>query len=200
MHKHDARGFSLIEMVVASGMFLTAVVIIAGALVSLETASRKVRATRIAMDNVGAAIDSMSRTMRMGNTFNCGCGGVAMDTQVECVMGNNPATSGGTCIAFEHQNGDINSAADQFMYRIQNGQIQRSKLSGAVGSWEAMTAPEITITDLKFWVGGVLPVYTKQPYVTMVIRGTALTGPKSSTTFNVQTTVSQRVPNIDLTP
>ena len=194
-------GFTLIEMTVASSMFITAVVIIMGALVSLETASRKVRATQIVMDNLGAALDSMSRTMRMGNTFNCGCGGASMDTPTQCEMTNTPGTSGDTCIAFEHQNGNLTIPTDQFLYRRSvisgNGRIERSKNSGT--SWEAMTAPEINITDLKFWVGGVA-IATQQPYIIMVIRGTAVTGPKSSTTFNVQTTISQRVPNLDLTP
>jgi len=197
-------GFTLIEMTVASSMFITAVVIIMGALVSLESASRKVRATRIAMDNIGAAIDSMSRTMRMGSTFNCGCENPSQDPR-PCMMTLAPNDIDyGTCVAFEHQSGDINNPNDQFWYRHGvhangNGQIERSKANGIVGSWETMTAPEINITDLKFWIGGV-SASTEQPYITMVIRGTASTGPKISSSFNIQTTVSQRVPNIDLTP
>ncbi len=184
-------------MVVASGMFLTAVILIIGALVSLETASRKVRATQIAMDNIGAAVDSMSRTMRMGSIFNCGCGGASMDTPVACEMTPPPGDIDyGTCIAFEHQNGNVANPGDQYRYFLQGGQIMRSKLGGTP---EALTAPELAITDLKFWVGGVT-VSSQQPYVTMVIRGIAVTGPRTSTRFNIQTTISQRAPNFDLTP
>ena len=78
-----------------------------------------------------------------------------------------------------------------------NGQIERSKDGGA--TWEAMTAPEINIEQLKFWVGAV-NTGTQQPYVTMVIRGIASTSAKTLTSFNVQTSVSQRVPNLDLIP
>lgn len=195
------KGFTIMEMVVSSGFFITAVVIIMGALVSLESASRKVRATRVAMDNVGAAIDSMSRTMRMGATFNCGCT-APLDTPVECEISPNPNdVDWGTCVAFEHQNGNIRLATDQYMYRRNVvsgvGRLERSKNSGT--TWEALTAPEINITELKLWMGGV-DIGVDQPYVTMVIRGTASTSAKTATSFNVQTTVAQRVPNLDLIP
>ena len=69
--------------------------------------------------------------------------------------------------------------------------------SGAI----RMTAPEINITNLKFYVTGSTPVSGEggdfeQPKVLIVIDGHALAGPRNQpTAFTVQTRVSQRIPD-----
>ena len=94
---------------------------------------------------------------------------------------------------FERQNGDIALATDQTGYKLQAGQIWRSKNSGA--SWEPLTAPEINITKLQFFVDGASRLPWDQPFVTILIRGVVAAGTKVSTNIDVQTTVSVRSPN-----
>lgn len=191
------RGFSLIEVVVSSTMFITAMLIIIGALISLENASRKVRATRVATDNVSAAIDSMSRALRMGSNFHCGCGGTMTTTQDCPFDGGGAGTAGATCIAFENQQGDPNNAADQYVYRLTGTRIERSTDSGT--TWYFLTAPEIIVNTLKFFSEGTT-LDTDQVYVTMIVRGTVAPTPRTTTNFNTQITVAQRTPNLNLTP
>lgn len=188
--QNHKRGFTIIELVVSSGLFITATLIIIGSVVSLEAASRKTRATRIAIDNVGAAIESMSRTMRTGSNFHCGTFTTSsITTRQSCVTGG---SGGQSIIAFESQQGSRSIATDQHVYMLQGTTIMRSTNSGA--NYVALTAPEISITSLQFWVGGVTAA-DEQPFVTMVIRGRAVTSAKTSTDFNIQTTISQRTPN-----
>lgn len=203
-------GFTLIEMIVSTSLFIITILVVVGALISLESASRKARTIRVASDNLSAALDSMSRNIRMGSAYHCGCGTDATDlpnTAGDTTYPDEPrecqsdtdGASGEVCFAFEHQNGDVNDPLDQYVYRLKNSRIQRSTEGGVANSWLDMTAPEITISNLKFFVGGTT-IGSEQGYVTIVIRGSAGATAKSLTAFDVQTTLSQRGPNYDFYP
>ncbi len=189
-------GFTLIEMIVAIGVFTISVLIIVGSLIMLDNASRKARTERIATDNLSAAIDSMSRSMRMGKTFHCGCT-APFDTPLDCPMTDTLGGGGSQCIAFEGQGGDSSSPADQIVFRLSGGHLQRSTQGGALlptDSYLDMTAPEITITNLNFYLRGSLPA-VDQPVVTMNMQGKAGAQVKTATDFNLQTTIAPRTPN-----
>lgn len=190
------KGFTLIEMIVAIGVFTTSVLIIVGSLIMLNNASRKARTERIATDNLSAAIDSMSRSMRMGTQFHCGCT-APFDVPLDCPMTDALGGGGSQCIAFEGQGGDKESSADQIVFRLSGGRLQRSTASGALSPTDTyidMTAPEINITDLKFYLRGSSPAID-QPVVTMNLRGRSVGQAKTATDFNLQTTIAPRTPN-----
>lgn len=186
-------GFSLLEMIVAIGIFLTALVIILGALVSINTAARKARSERIVADNLSAAIDSMSRSIRTGGTFHCDCAGTATTTPMDCPMTDNVGGGGASCLVFEGQQGDSNNINDQIAYKLSGGSIRRSTDNGV--TYLPLTAPELAISNLQFYVYGSAAA-TNQPVVTLVIRGSAATTARTATTFNLQTTVSALTPNM----
>ena len=56
-----------------------------------------------------------------------------------------------------------------------------------------ITSPEIVIEDLRFFVQGSEEGDGLQPKVLVIVKGTAGTTQKSSTTFSLQTLVSQRL-------
>jgi hypothetical protein len=176
--------------------------IVVGGLISLNNESRKSRSIRLVTDNLSAAIDSMSRAVRMGSYYHCGCGTVGVpstpgdsnypDGVRDCPMQDDLGTGGDQCFAFESQFGYPNMSADQYIYRLYNHRIQRSKDGG--NTFIDLTAPEISVNTMRFYVDGTAPD-THQPVVTLVIRGTATVTPKVSTEFNVQTTLGSRTPN-----
>ena len=179
--------------------------IIVGGLISLNNESRKSRSIRLVTDNLAAAIDSMSRNMRMGAYYHCGCGtnGVGggpvtagdsnyPDGARDCPMTDNLGGGGDQCFSFESQFGDPSASLDQYVYRLFNHRIQRSKDGGS--TFIDLTAPEISVNDMHFYALGSTPD-AHQPLVTLVIRGTASVTPKVSTDFNVQTTLGSRTPN-----
>lgn len=205
--RNTTGGFTLLEMLVSTSLFIVVMLVIVSALLSLELASRKARTIRIAADNVSAAISSMSRAIRMGSYIHCGCTGshATLATPLDCKIDNagtgviSPG-NGDTCIAFEAQNGDPMIDDDQFVYRLQNNRIQRSTRSGDANTWYDMTAPEIVIDSLAFYVGG-SELNENQPFVTILVRGTATSSSiKVNTAFDIQTTVAVRTPNFDLIP
>lgn len=191
-------GFTLIEMIVASSIFIIVMLIIVGGLISLNNESRKSRSIRLVTDNLSAAIDSMSRNMRMGAYYHCGCGTATVgdinypDGPRDCPLTDTLGNGGDQCFAFESQFGDTTIATDQFVYRLLDHRIQRSKDGGA--TFVDLTAKEINIDDMHFFVLGSTPD-THQPVVTVVIRGTASVTPAISTSFNIQTTLGSRTPN-----
>lgn len=188
-------------MIVAIGIFLVALTIILGALVSINNAARKARSERIVTDNLSTAIDSISRSIRMGSNFHCGCGGsgdpTSTTTPQNCVMTDNLGSGGNICLAFEGQLGDPGNNNDQIIYRLYNGNLQRSTNSGA--SYIPLTAPELTLSSFRFYLYGTAP-NEDQPVVTMVLRGSASTTARTATTFNMQTTVSAYTPSLTFAP
>ena len=202
--KGSQGGFSLIEMIVASSIFVIIMVIIVGALISLNNSNRKARTISLVTDNLSAAIDSMSRNIRMGSNYHCGCGAPATPFDAnfpngvrDCPMSDSLGSGGDSCFAFEGPLGDPTTASDQTVYRLNGSRIERSKDSGV--TFIPLTAPEVKITDMHFYVYGT-QINVTQPVVTMVIRGVTGVTPKTATNFNIETTVESRTPNFSVGP
>lgn len=178
-----AKGFTLVEMIVAIGLFTIVLFIASSAFLSVLDTDRKSRATRIAMDNLNLSLEDMARRIKTGTSYYCN--GTVSD------IGASDCSSGGSSIAFTEQDGSTRTA-----YRLDAGAIKRTR---GVGAELSVTAPEITISNLKFIVSGStiwdpLGRDTTQPYVTILVEGT--TAGKVTTGFTIQTTVSQRAYDI----
>ena len=185
------RGFTLIELMVAVSIFAIVMLVGVGAMVSLVQANKRAQAINSVMNNLNAAIESMSRSIRVGTTYYCGplTTAAIMATPLDC------AGSGADLLAFESSKGNDTLDSDQVIYRLHGNQIERSLASGANGTWVALTAPEVSIETLKFYVIGSSRGDTVQPRVLMLIKGSAQV-PGGTTTFTVQSSVVQRL--IDL--
>src|SRR3989344_3450237 len=66
-----SRGFTLIEMMVSTSIFIMVMVVAAGAILSISSANRKSQATKVAIDNLSFALESMSRHIRVGTDYSC---------------------------------------------------------------------------------------------------------------------------------
>ncbi|OGZ12021.1 MAG: hypothetical protein A2942_02235 [Candidatus Lloydbacteria bacterium RIFCSPLOWO2_01_FULL_50_20] len=181
-------------MIVAIGIFLTALLIILGALVAINNAARKMRSERVVADNLSAAIDSMSRNIRVGSNLHCGCD-ADTTTPKDCPMSDTLGGGGDMCIAFESQLGDPGDNGDQIIYKLSGTGIERSTDNGA--TYLPLTAPELNISTFKFYVFGSATALD-QPVVTMIIRGTASTNARTMTKFDVQTTVNVYTPKLNI--
>lgn len=191
------RGFTLIEMMVAVSIFAIVMLIGVGALLSLVSANRQAEAINSVMQNLNAAIENMSRSIRVGTVYHCETSATAptpdiLATPKDCTSG------GGKLLAFESSTGDPNNANDQVVYRINGTQLERSTQAGVNGSWVALTAPEVSIDSFQMYVVGSLPQSSGDlisPRVVMEIKGSAPV-PGGRTTFTVQASVTQRLLDI----
>lgn len=172
------RGFTLIEIMTAVSVFAVVMVISMGAILGVFDANRKSDSLKTVMDNLNFAVDSMSREMRFGKNYHCGTG--TLTTPQNC-------SSGGTLVSF------LSSDGQQIAYRLNGTQIEKSVDGGS--TYIAVTAPEINIESLSFYVLGAspAPANTLQPRVLIKIKGSAGSKAKTKSDFSLQTLVSQRL-------
>ncbi len=65
------NGFTLIEMMVAVSIFSIVAVIVSGALITVMSINRQAQATKIVVDNLRFAMDSMVMRLRDGTNYHC---------------------------------------------------------------------------------------------------------------------------------
>jgi len=195
MHK----GFTLIELMVSVTIFIIVMVISLGSLLSISAAERKAEALKTVMNNLSFGLESMSRTIRTGVDYHCGSGGTITEP-LDCQNGDD-------YFAFEAVGGDSDESNDQVVYWHETdagdcgqtgtgGCIMRSVEGGANGA--PITAPEVVISHLTFYVFGSEPEFNNdpvhaQPRVTITLSGAVTLGTAIPTDFELQTTVTQRL-------
>lgn len=180
-------GFTLIELMVALTLFTVVVLAAVSSLFTVNSASRKVQAMRIVMDNLNFAVESISRTVRTGSTFVCGgYGSVTPNCPFSSQSPSDrllvtPTLGTASLVEYKrdlHVNGN-------------GGIFKRTQESGVWSSWIAMTTPEINVQSLSFFVDGAGSADTAQPSVQIFINGVAATASDVSP-FAIQTYISQR--------
>lgn len=138
--------------------------------------------------------------MKTGSLYHCGST-PPIDVAKDCTDN----TVGASSVALEGQNGNSSFLGDQIIYQLGNAafphclspeQICRSSEGNTPDKFFAVTAPppELHVTGLAFRVYGSSNLDTKQPRIVIVILGYAGVD-KFKSTFDVETTVSQRNPD-----
>lgn len=190
MKKNEQAGFTLIEMIVSVGLFGIVMMVAVTALVALVDANRKAQALQSVINNLNIAIDGMSRSIREGSNYRCGS------------TSGGDCTGGGTVIFFEPYGGDTSVTTDDWVYEFKpdpvtgKGRIFKSE-DGTTAGEVAITAAEVTIDSVTFYVFGSTRGDAVQPKVMMVIKGSAgTTKANVKTNFHVQSTAVQRVIDI----
>ncbi len=176
-------------MIVAVALFTVVMLVSTAALLALVGANRKAQALQSVMNNLNIALDGMVRGMRMGSDYNGSgdCNGNTTGSQHDC-------TDGGSIFSFEAFGGNPNDPTDQWVYKYDATakRIYKSEDNGA--TFFAITAPEVTIDSLKFYVVGTTRGDTAQPKVVIEVKGTAgAFQNKTKTTFAIQATAVQRL-------
>ena len=182
----DSHGFTLVEMIVAVGLFTVVMLVSMGALLSLTGANRKAQALQSVMNNLNVALDGMVRSARMGSNYHCGSGTYLGDGSDNCA-------GGGTQLVFEPFGGNPMSS-DQWVYSYNSATKRVYKSVDGGNHTFAITAPEVTIDSMTFYVIGTKRSDFFQPKIVMVAKGTAgAASSKTRTSFSIQATAIQRL-------
>lgn len=204
--KQYEKGFTLVEVMISIGLFTVIMVVGIGAVLGVNTTSRKTQSMRAIIDNMSFIMEDMARSMRLGNYFVCVDSGAVTYNDVYSVSSGPLTNDGpdnpsfGPCESISFEPYWEYSAADpynQIAYYINGGAIKKkdyNNLNFASGTMVPITPPEIYIDPDKsgFIVNGSQIDDGKQPTITIILVGTVnLSG--AETDFNMQTTVSQRV-------
>lgn len=185
----NKKGFTLVEIMVASSIFVVVMLIVSGSIVSVMSANQKSNSLRSVMDNLNLSLESMTRTIRFSNYYYCGSNSTP-PAVLDCPNGGGSLT--------------VWFANTRYSYTLSSGRILRTKsdVTGTVSSY--VTSPDVTISSLVFKVTGSTPFDTSlsttcsapndcaQPKVVIIIKGRSGVG-NGGSTFNLETTVSQRL-------
>lgn len=182
--RHSTQsGFTLIEMIVSIALFSFVMLATTTVLLSVVDANHKAQGLKTTINNLSLTLESIARNLRTGSGYN-----VTGFGQGDC-----PTSSWHEGISYTDQYGS------NVIYRQEGGSIEISK-GGA--SYAVMTAPEITIQRFCFFVSGENPLDLQQPQIIITLGGVVniATAPgartKTTSRFDLQTMVSQRLPDV----
>ena len=159
------KGFTLIEIMVASSIFIIVMVIAVGAVLALVDGDRRAQAVSSVVSNLNIALESMVRDIRTGTNYN--------------ISSSNCADS----ITFT--NSDFNQTTYSRNGNFLHKNVPSTGLNGDI------TAPEVTISCFSITPRGI-GIDQTQPLLLVQVSGVVGTG-KYTSPFSVQTLISQRV-------
>lgn len=185
-------GFTLIEIIVALGVFTVAVLISLSSFLAVLGAQKKAVAIGTIQENLNIALETMLKDIRVGRSYFC-------SNDINNFEGNgsntNDCPNGGKILTILSRDKIDNKIVS---YRLKNAKLEKAIKDAGNGNFieedfTPITFNDLKITNLTFYVTGSTVISdTFQPKVTITMKGEMGTG-KSSSNFNIQTTVSQRM-------
>ncbi len=169
-------GFTLVELLVAVALFTIVVFISLGAILTIFDANKRSQYSKTVVDNLNLTLEDMIRILRFGETYNCDPENVFVYETADCANGNTTMS-----VVFN---------GTPIIYRL-NGTSIESSVGG--GDFAPITAPDVVIEDLKFYVYGSSSEFDDlQPYAIIVIEGYVGNKPVQQARFQIQTIAVQR--------
>jgi prepilin-type N-terminal cleavage/methylation domain-containing protein len=188
-------GFTLVEMMVAIAVFSIVMVTAMSALLNVIDANSKAKSIKTAINNIHFALENISRDMRMGTEYGCLDDSVGV---IICDSGN-----GHSGIVYKSSASNVDGHYIYYKWEensngTNKGQIKKcvsNNSSACDNDWFAVTSLEVDIQKLRFYVLNDDPNTTEkeQPRMVITLQGEAGSKAKLKTTFNLQTSVSQRI-------
>ncbi len=209
------KGFTLVEMIVSIGLFTVVAVVALGALMKTIDANKKSHTLKTVITNLNFVLESMSREIRVGTRYNCSSAPLTSVPLYPALLPAVPCSfriTGPWTITFQsaytHPTlADSNIKCNLiYAYSFDGLNVNKSEQKDCedatpaaypvisnVGSGDTQdTVIVIEESSLKVLSGG-LPVQNAQPYVQVYFRGYAGAVDKIKSTFEIQTTISQRL-------
>ncbi|MCX6739119.1 MAG: type II secretion system protein [Candidatus Parcubacteria bacterium] len=195
-------GFTIVELLVSVALFAAVIIAVSGSFLVIVDSYKKITAQRENIDNLSTAMESMVRGLKTGMNFHCEVSPSAPAN----ITDPRDCPSGGKYIAFKRVKDShiiqykfvpCTGVAPEPLYC---GQLQRSDDYSTF--YPVTDDPSIMQVSLfNFYVVGTTPLTDTgnditQPKVNIVMKGTVGGQLKRSSAFNIQTTITQRRPDI----
>ncbi len=158
-------GYTLIELMVAVGLFALVMALASGAYLVMIGVNRHVQSITTGINNTAFALESMVRNIRTSTDY---------------------SSVGSSAFSFKNESGAVST----YSFGTQsgpNGTVGTILLDGV-----PLTDPVIDITSLTFYTSGTSNTDAYQPYVTITVAGTVSAGPGKTQSFSVETGVAMR--------
>ena len=193
----NKRGFSLVEMLVAVGIFMSIMTLAITTLISIIGANKKAQAIKSTIDSVTFAVEDISRNIRVGTDYQC-----LNDSSVytkDCLSTGSKAVrflSASSSLVTYMFNGTSNKAFGVLTKTECPSAGSDCEMNGQYTVDLISQDSDVNIVDMKFYVIGALnelnPPRT-QPRVVITASGLVSVKGSTPTSFDVQTSVSQRI-------
>ncbi|MBU6388704.1 prepilin-type N-terminal cleavage/methylation domain-containing protein [Patescibacteria group bacterium] len=168
MNNH--RGYTLIELIIAVGLFALIMLLASGAYLMMISLSRHAQGIATGIDNLSFALETMTRNIRTGTSYNCG--------------GVGYCTNGGFTFSFKNSNNQ------NVTYSLASATIQETVNGTAMALTDP--PPAMTISSLTFYTFGTSKSDGLQPRVTIIVSGTVTYAAGKSEPFTVETGATMR--------
>src|SRR5882724_1493309 len=160
------KGFTLVEIMVATSIFMLIMIVALGALITSSDTAKKAQALRTSMDNVSFAMESMTRSLRMGSNYTC-VGSISSPISdsslpVDCASGNG-------ILAFVPYT-NVTGTLPRTVAYVWDG--TNKKLQRCTTSCVDMVSSDVQIDYMKFFLNGSSISGTVQPGINILVRGT----------------------------
>ena len=198
--KNISGGFTLIELIVAVGVFTVIATLAVGSLLVMIDAEEKVFNVQTNQDNVRFVLEAMGRSIRTGIFYNKAFAGYPN----QCTTGQHITPPGTDCFEFLAADIDADGDDDHVVYRRDSGAgcgvgypagsgciVREINPGTAEQSILPMTSPEVDISQLSFYINGNEDFDERHPRVTIVLRAETPQSSFLSSELIVQTTISQ---------
>lgn len=169
------KGFSLVEMIMATAIFALAFVAISAIFVAVSNAQNKSKATVQLLNEAQFVFEQITRDIRENMPMPAG------NAACNCPGGAN------TYICLQDLTGQ------HVFYKALLGEIQVNKTTGAClgGPWYTLSDPSITVSDLNFYLSG---GPNDQPLTRIYMKASNNDpNPKKAKTVEFQTAASSRI-------
>lgn len=168
-----SRGYTLVELMIAVGLFAIIMLLASGAYLVMISLNRQAQSVSNGINNLAFALETMTRNIRTGKSYSCGAFG-------------GDCTEGASSFSFVNQRGTTVS------YSLLGTSLQQ--ITGDTQS--LLTDSSVTITSLVFYVFGTRTTTEgdyEQSRVTVSISGTVSPGPgKPPESFTIETGATMR--------
>ncbi|MBI2446409.1 MAG: type II secretion system protein [Parcubacteria group bacterium] len=144
------NGLTMIELIVAIGVFGLVVGMTVGIFVLSIISQRRIIALRNAEDNIRFAVEAMAREMKTGKNF----------------------SGGGSSVSFTNAKGEAT------VYRLNSNIIEKSSDGGV--SYSAVSGAEVIVDYLNFYLMGQAISDGLEPRVTIAIGVTSIVGSQTA--------------------
>ncbi len=207
-----SAGFTLMELMIAVGLFSIIVIVGAGALLNTNFVRKNTETVRAVVDNLNFVMEDMSRNIRLGSTYSCDNGGGYYNDATGQFFSPLPMTiptsatpescpNGSGIFSFERVEGDPGNEDDQSGYAFVTSDFDgdlRAKLYKTIdggSTWLLLTPPEVLLDPLHSGftvVGSNDDADLIQPLIVIRLSGQVLYKDKI-TPFSIETSISQRL-------
>lgn len=164
------RGYTLIELIIAVGLFALIMTLASGAYFVMIGINRQTQGITAGINDLSFALETMTRSIRTGTGYSCG--------------GSGDCQNGGNSFSF------MNANSAQVSYALSASAI-RVTVNGV--SSPLTDASAVTVTSLTFYVSGTSKTDSAQPHVTVTVSGTISPGRgKPPESFTIETGATMR--------